>query len=103
VRLSSSGAEPAFPTASAINYPFSASCASAARSPILRTSGIGRCSFARFSEGSLTLDIFDKTLPFALTVAISYLSWRFVEQPIPFLRNHFAKFAHRPLVLFAER
>jgi hypothetical protein len=25
------------------------------------------------------------------------------RDPIPFLRNHFAKFAHRPLVLFAER
>ena len=25
------------------------------------------------------------------------------SDPIPFLRNHFAKFAHRPLVLFAER
>jgi peptidoglycan/LPS O-acetylase OafA/YrhL len=38
-------------------------------------------TFARFSKASLTLDIFDKTLLFALTVAISYLSWRFVEQP----------------------
>jgi peptidoglycan/LPS O-acetylase OafA/YrhL len=38
-------------------------------------------TFARFSQPSLTLDIFDKTLLFAVTVAVSYLSWRFVEQP----------------------
>jgi peptidoglycan/LPS O-acetylase OafA/YrhL len=38
-------------------------------------------TFARFSKASLTLDLVDKTLLFALTVAISYLSWRFVEQP----------------------
>jgi peptidoglycan/LPS O-acetylase OafA/YrhL len=38
-------------------------------------------TFARFSKASLTLDLVDKTLLFALTVVISYLSWRFVEQP----------------------
>jgi peptidoglycan/LPS O-acetylase OafA/YrhL len=38
-------------------------------------------TFARFSKTSLTLTPFDKIALFALTVAISYLSWRFVEQP----------------------
>jgi peptidoglycan/LPS O-acetylase OafA/YrhL len=38
-------------------------------------------TFARFSKSSLVLDPFDKVALFALTVAISYLSWRFVEQP----------------------
>jgi peptidoglycan/LPS O-acetylase OafA/YrhL len=38
-------------------------------------------TFARFSKSSLTLDAVDKIALFALTVAISYLSWRFVEQP----------------------
>jgi peptidoglycan/LPS O-acetylase OafA/YrhL len=38
-------------------------------------------TFARFSKSSLVLDGFDKVALFALTVAISYLSWRFVEQP----------------------
>jgi peptidoglycan/LPS O-acetylase OafA/YrhL len=38
-------------------------------------------TFARFSRSSLVLDAFDKVALFALTVAISYLSWRFVEQP----------------------
>jgi peptidoglycan/LPS O-acetylase OafA/YrhL len=38
-------------------------------------------TFARFSKSSLVLDPFDKIALFALTVAISYLSWRFVEQP----------------------
>jgi peptidoglycan/LPS O-acetylase OafA/YrhL len=38
-------------------------------------------TFARFSKASLTLDLLDKTILFALTVIISYLSWRFVEQP----------------------
>ena len=38
-------------------------------------------AFARFSKSSLVLDPFDKWGLFALTVAISYLSWRFVEQP----------------------
>ncbi len=38
-------------------------------------------AFARFSKNSLTLDGVDKIALFALTVAISYLSWRFVEQP----------------------
>jgi len=39
-------------------------------------------TFARFSKSSLTLGPFDKITLFALTVAISYLSWRFVEQPL---------------------
>ena len=38
-------------------------------------------TFARFSKTSLVLDPLDKMELFALTVAISYLSWRFVEQP----------------------
>jgi peptidoglycan/LPS O-acetylase OafA/YrhL len=38
-------------------------------------------TFARFSKNSLVLDPLDKVALFALTVAISYLSWRFVEQP----------------------
>jgi peptidoglycan/LPS O-acetylase OafA/YrhL len=38
-------------------------------------------TFARFSKNSLVLDPVDKVGLFALTVAISYLSWRFVEQP----------------------
>jgi hypothetical protein len=38
-------------------------------------------AFARFSKGSLVLDPTEKIALFALTVLISYLSWRFVEQP----------------------
>jgi peptidoglycan/LPS O-acetylase OafA/YrhL len=38
-------------------------------------------TFARFSRNSLVLDGTDKIALFALTVLISYLSWRFVEQP----------------------
>ena len=38
-------------------------------------------TFARFSKTSLVLDPFDKVALYALTVAISYLSWRYVEQP----------------------
>jgi peptidoglycan/LPS O-acetylase OafA/YrhL len=38
-------------------------------------------AFARFSKSSLVLDAIDKIALFALTVAISWLSWRFVEQP----------------------
>jgi peptidoglycan/LPS O-acetylase OafA/YrhL len=38
-------------------------------------------AFARFSKNGLVLDAFDKIGLFALTVAISYLSWAFVEQP----------------------
>jgi peptidoglycan/LPS O-acetylase OafA/YrhL len=38
-------------------------------------------TFARFSKSSLVLDPLDKVALFALTTAISYLSWRFVEQP----------------------
>jgi peptidoglycan/LPS O-acetylase OafA/YrhL len=38
-------------------------------------------AFARFSKASLVLEARDKIALFALVVAISYLSWRFVEQP----------------------
>jgi peptidoglycan/LPS O-acetylase OafA/YrhL len=38
-------------------------------------------TFARFSKSSLVLDASDKFALFALTVAISYLSWRLIEQP----------------------
>ncbi len=38
-------------------------------------------TFARFSKNSLVLDTTDKLVLFAVTVAISYLSWRVVEQP----------------------
>jgi peptidoglycan/LPS O-acetylase OafA/YrhL len=38
-------------------------------------------TFARFSKNSLVLDPFDRMALAVLTLAISYLSWRFVEQP----------------------
>jgi peptidoglycan/LPS O-acetylase OafA/YrhL len=38
-------------------------------------------TFARFSKQGLVLDAGDKLALFALTVLISYLSWRYVEQP----------------------
>jgi peptidoglycan/LPS O-acetylase OafA/YrhL len=38
-------------------------------------------TFARFSKSSLVLDATDKVALFALTVLISYLSWRLIEQP----------------------
>jgi peptidoglycan/LPS O-acetylase OafA/YrhL len=38
-------------------------------------------TFARFSKDSLVLDASDKLVLFALTVLISYLSWRYIEQP----------------------
>jgi peptidoglycan/LPS O-acetylase OafA/YrhL len=38
-------------------------------------------AFARFSKTGLVLAPLDKIALFALAVAISYLSWRFVEQP----------------------
>ena len=38
-------------------------------------------TFARFSKPGLALDGFEKVTLFALTVLISWLSWRFVEQP----------------------
>jgi peptidoglycan/LPS O-acetylase OafA/YrhL len=38
-------------------------------------------TFARFSKTGLVLDATDKLALFALTVFISYLSWRYVEQP----------------------
>jgi hypothetical protein len=39
-------------------------------------------AFARFSKNSLVLDASERIALFALTVAISYLSWRFIEQPV---------------------
>ncbi len=38
-------------------------------------------TFARFSKNGLVLDATDKLALFAITVAISYVSWRFIEQP----------------------
>jgi peptidoglycan/LPS O-acetylase OafA/YrhL len=38
-------------------------------------------TFARFSKNGLVLDATDKLVLFAVTVAVSYLSWRYVEQP----------------------
>ena len=38
-------------------------------------------TFARFAKPGLVLTLGDKTVLFALTVALSCLSWRFVEQP----------------------
>jgi len=38
-------------------------------------------TFARFSKNSLVLETGDKIGLFALTLGMSYLSWRFVEQP----------------------
>ncbi|HKS20185.1 MAG TPA: acyltransferase family protein [Bradyrhizobium sp.] len=38
-------------------------------------------TFARFTKNSLVLDGSDKAALLGLTVAISFLSWRFVEQP----------------------
>ena len=38
-------------------------------------------TFARFSKNGLVLDATDKLALFAVTVAISYASWRYVEQP----------------------
>jgi peptidoglycan/LPS O-acetylase OafA/YrhL len=38
-------------------------------------------TFARFSKNNLVLGPLEKIALFALTVAISYLSWRFIEQP----------------------
>jgi peptidoglycan/LPS O-acetylase OafA/YrhL len=38
-------------------------------------------TFARFAKPSLVLDASERIGLFALTVAISYLSWRYVEQP----------------------
>jgi hypothetical protein len=38
-------------------------------------------TFARFSKDGLVLNATDKLVLFALTVLISYLSWRYIEQP----------------------
>jgi peptidoglycan/LPS O-acetylase OafA/YrhL len=45
-------------------------------------------TFARFSKQSLVLDPWDKIALSVVTLAVSYLSWRFVEQP--FLRKSLA-------------
>jgi hypothetical protein len=64
-------------------------------------------TFARFAKTSLVLDPLDKTALFALTVAISYLSWRFVEQPFrsgevaPTRRGAFRIAAFSTVVLLA--
>ncbi len=64
-------------------------------------------TFARFAKPSLTLDLVDKTLLFALTVVISSLSWRFVEQPFrdrrlaPTRRAAFGTAALATLILLA--
>jgi peptidoglycan/LPS O-acetylase OafA/YrhL len=38
-------------------------------------------TFARFSKTDLTLTPIEKVLLFAITIAISYLSWKYVERP----------------------
>ena len=38
-------------------------------------------TFAHFAKNGLVLDATDKLVLFGITVAVSYLSWRFVEQP----------------------
>lgn len=64
-------------------------------------------TFARFSKASLALDLLDKTMLFVLTVVISYLSWRFVEQPFrerrlaPTRRAAFGTAAVATLILLA--
>jgi hypothetical protein len=64
-------------------------------------------TFARFSKASLVLDTADKVALFALTVAISWLSWRFVEQPFrerqlaPTRRGAFGLAAAGSLLLLA--
>jgi peptidoglycan/LPS O-acetylase OafA/YrhL len=64
-------------------------------------------TFARFSKASLVLGASDKIGLFALTVAISYLSWRFVEQPfrnralVPTRRDAFRLAAVSSAVLLA--
>jgi peptidoglycan/LPS O-acetylase OafA/YrhL len=64
-------------------------------------------AFARFSKASLVLDAADKIALFALTVAISALSWWFVERPfrtralLPSRRAAFALAGTASLVLLA--
>jgi peptidoglycan/LPS O-acetylase OafA/YrhL len=64
-------------------------------------------TFARFSKASLVLGASDKIGLFALTVAVSYLSWRFVEQPfrngtvVPTRRDAFRLAAMSSAVLLA--
>ncbi|MBV9980056.1 acyltransferase family protein [Bradyrhizobium sp.] len=62
-------------------------------------------AFARFSKASLVLDPLDKFALCTATVVISYLSWRFVEQPfrqrrlVPAQRGVFGLAAATSLVL----
>jgi peptidoglycan/LPS O-acetylase OafA/YrhL len=64
-------------------------------------------TFARFSKSSLVLDTADKLALFAVTVLISYLSWRYVEQPfrnralVPTRRDAFRIAAAASVVLLA--
>ena len=64
-------------------------------------------TFVRFSKNSLVLETLDKIALFALTVAISYLSWRFVERPFrertlaPTRRAAFATALFASVVLIA--
>jgi peptidoglycan/LPS O-acetylase OafA/YrhL len=64
-------------------------------------------TFARFSKNSLVLDAGDKIALFALTVLISYLSWRYVEQPFrtrtlaPTRRDAFRIAAFASVILLA--
>lgn len=64
-------------------------------------------TFARFSKNNLVLEVHEKIALFALTVAISYLSWRFVEQPfrdrmlMPTRRTAFAAALLASVVLIA--
>jgi peptidoglycan/LPS O-acetylase OafA/YrhL len=64
-------------------------------------------AFARFSKAGLVLDAGEKVELFALTVLLSYLSWRFVEQPfrqrslVPTRRTAFYVAASASAVLLA--
>jgi len=64
-------------------------------------------AFARFTKASLVLDPAEKLALFALTVLVSWLSWRFVEQPFrerkwaPTRRSAFATAALASIGLLA--
>ena len=81
-RHSSSGAASACRRKSEAALRRSRRSGSSARFPIRCISGTGRCSPSRGSPKAAWCSILSTRLAlFALTVAISYLSWRFVEQP----------------------